>query len=147
MPSVGSVARPEIVQATVDISGETVTVQFDRSQITLRWISQVKAARETEDAALLADCFAAVVSGWDITAEDGSPFPPTQENLAALPARVIGAIIESLQNAATPGEAEGKASAERSSTPPSASTLPPATPPNGQAASFSLEHSASQSLS
>lgn len=110
MPAISSLTRPLIIRATTDIRGEQVTVEFDRSKVTFGWIKRMREALVESDVVAMAGEFAAAIHGWDITNEDGTPFPPTVENFERLPEDVLGLIFASMRDAAVPGEAEGKAS-------------------------------------
>lgn len=136
MPSLDTLTRPWVVEATLDVQDEQVVFSYDRNMLTTRLLADAQAS---DDVLLLARLLAEILVGWDVTDNDGDPYPPTIENLAALPLDLLRQLL--LEISAVPTRAEGNASSGRSSTPPSASTPPPPTSPNGPAASSSLESS------
>jgi hypothetical protein len=146
MPSVSSIKRADVVAATVPFGDETVTVQFDRAKVTLNWAGRLEQARMASDSDQIAACFAEVIHTWDLVNDDGTPYPPTGPNIATLPSEAVNKIVNSIQEASAPGEAEGNASSVPSSTPPLVSVPPPQTPQNGQPTSPSPAPSASPSL-
>lgn len=134
MPEVSRLRQPKLVTAEVDVEGELVTITFDKNAVTLNWAAEAKRAHVESDAKAIAATLAAVIHEWDITA-DGEPFPPTPDNLADLPAEVLGRLTDSIETASAPSRAEGNASSAPSSIPPSGFTEPPQTPQNGVATS------------
>lgn len=142
MPEVSSLKRAKLVTATATWEDEEITVVFDRSRVTMNWVAAVQAMMRTSDAAAMSELMSSVIDEWDIT-EDGSPYPPTAENLGELPAATLGAIFGAIETAAEPGAAEGNASGSTSSTAAKDSTSLPAPHQNGHTPSTSPEHSAS----
>jgi len=132
MPRLSSILRPELVTDTFDIGGEPVTVTWNKAHITLRWMHWV------DDTDHLAAALAEVIHDWDVTNNDGDPFPPTADNLGLLPMTVINQLCVALSRSSTPADVEGKNSSGPSSSPPAASTQQAETSPNGPATSLSL---------
>jgi hypothetical protein len=145
MPAVSHLKRPKLIQASVEVEGETVSVTFDRNRVTLAWAAEVKKAREAWDPDALARTSADVIADWDITNDDGTPFPPTPENLASLPTTVMGRLSDAIAEAATPSESEGKDSSQPPETLSSTSSPLQRTHPNGEVISTSPSVSASPS--
>ena len=128
-----SLRRPKIVQVTIDLGdGDAVTVEFDRNRITPAWFADSKRRLDDSDPMTSPAALAAVIVGWDVTNDDGTPFPPTAENLAELAMPVLDKVFAAVIDAATPSRAEGNASANTSSSASTASASAPATPLNGQ---------------
>ena len=126
MPAINSLTRPRLVEAKFGYGGETVTIRYDRNRMTTGLLSEVQ---ESDDPAAFARMFALVIRDWDVTDDDGSPFPPTEANLARLPLDALRAVSEAIRD--NPGSDEGKDSFAPSNTLPGAYTVPITTSPNG----------------
>ena len=113
MPALGSLTSPKIVTVTFTYDDETVTISYDRNKMTTNLLSRVQ---ESNDPAVIADVFAAVIHEWDVTEDDGSPFPPSAENLGKLPLAALKLLSEAIGN--SPPSEEGKDSSGPSSTQP-----------------------------
>jgi hypothetical protein len=147
VPALSSLTRPNIVQATIGQGDDIVTVEFDRNKVTLNWLATLSRGMATQEATVVAESLAGVIHNWDLTNDDGSPFPPTAVNIGDLPTSVLAELSFAVHKASAPGEAEGKVSPEPSPSESSVSTGPPVTSPNGQVTSESPSGSGSLSLS
>lgn len=141
--------RPILVDHTVDFGDDiVVTFRFDRNKITDAWLREWAQLEATPDAtSAINQALADLIHAWDITNDDGSAFPPTADNIGAvfsLPDK--SSLVQELMQAGRPTRAEGKASSEPSSTPPSTSEAPAPTSPNGPTTLPSPAGSASPSL-
>jgi hypothetical protein len=143
MPAIGSLTRARATQATLDVGGEPVTVVFDAAKITPGWRREVLTS---DDPLAIPSALAGLILQWDVTDDDGTPFPPTGENLARFDFVVLGTILETLIESAQPSRAEGNASANTLSTAATGSTAAPGLPPNGHQPSPSPTPLASPSL-
>lgn len=136
MPATPSqLRRPRVVSHTIDF-GDDVMVRFDydRNKMTDVWMDEWTRLETEADTPRLNEMLADLIVSWDVVNEDGSPFPMTAENIGylfALPDKAH--VFQELITASVPSRAEGNASSERSSMPPSDSTPPPQTPQNGPA--------------
>lgn len=145
MPSIGQITRQVIREAHVDLGeGDVVVVKFDRNKITPAWIQESE-QREKSDSQSLPKGLAEVILDWDVTDNDGSPYPPTAENLARLSYPVQAEILGAMVKAAVPSRAEGNDSSEPASTPSTDSSGLAETSPNGQETLPSPAPSVSQS--
>ena len=148
MATPAQLRRPVIVNHDVDF-GDGVTVKFvyDRNKITDAWMAQWERLESEQAAPQMNAMLDDLITSWDITNEDGTPYkkdPDSIGYLFALPDK--GRIFEELVKAAIPSRAEGNDLSERSSMPQPVSTPPAPTPPNGPAPSVSPEPSTARSL-
>lgn len=132
MPDLRALVRDEPEQLAVDVHGLTVTLAYHPARITPAWLN---GAFQMEDAFALARALSTVISSWDIV-QDGQPFPPSVENLAALPFPLLGELSRAIGEAAAGGD-EGKDSSASTAGSPRASTTPSFTEshPSGNATS------------
>ena len=88
---------------TVEYDGEPLRVTYRPGALTGALVDRVAgAAGETGQSAVIADALAAILADWDATA-DGQPYPPTPENLLALPLRLLSEVFRVVvQDAAPP---------------------------------------------
>lgn len=132
---VSDLTRSKPVEVVVDLGdGDTVTLVFDRNRITPAWVASMQAHSES-DALALSGGLAETILSWDVTEDDGQPFPPSRENLGRLSYGTQKQLTVRLMGAAIPSDAEGK---DLSAQPPmqsSDSADPQPTSPNGQATS------------
>lgn len=142
MPRLSSITRPKIVTADVDVNGELLHVEYNANGVTLAWSAALTAAHVAQDVNEVARLLCAIIVGWDIANEDGSPLPVNADTVALIPSPVLERIMEAMRDAAVPSDAEGKASSAQPSTASSDFAEPPQTSPNGQATSLSPELSA-----
>lgn len=143
---VSELTRQKPVSATIDLGdGDAIQVTFDRNRVTPAWVTLASKRDEEQDTLSLPKALADVLLSWDVTNDDGSEFAPTAENIAVFSYPAQSDLLTRIMEAAVPSRAEGNASSERSSTPPSDSTPLPLTPPNGLVTSPSPELSASPS--
>lgn len=146
MPAISNLTRAKPTTATVDLGdGDTVTVEFDRNRITPAWVKAASEREAGEDPMSLPSALAEVILNWDVTNDDGTPFPPLMENLAVLSFPAQNGLLRAMLQAAVPGAAEGNASPHTSAAPSPASTPDVTSSQNGQATSTSPEPSASLS--
>jgi hypothetical protein len=123
----------------------TIEVTFDRNKVTPAWVTLAQQRDEDQDTLSLPKALADVLISWDVLNDDGTPFEPTPENIAVLSYPAQSDLLRRIMEAAVPSRAEGNASPEPSSIPPSGSEAPAVTPPNGQVTSALPELSASPS--
>jgi len=90
-------------QVTVEYEGERLNVEYRPAALTGALVDRVTtAAGEHGQSAVIAEALSEVVAGWDATA-DGQPYPPTPENLLALPLRLLSEVFRVVvQDAAPP---------------------------------------------
>jgi hypothetical protein len=131
VPSIQHLTRPKPVSVAIDLGdGDALNVSFDSNKITPAWVNQT----QQEDVMAVARALAEVILEWDVVAdEQGTPYPPSVENLAALSYPAETKIAMKLIEASSPASAEGNFSSEPRSTQSSDSTVPPGTSPNGPA--------------
>jgi hypothetical protein len=142
---VSDLTRPKPRNADIDLGdGDTVHVVFDSNKVTPNWVAEAKTRDEAEDVLSLPKCIAEVMISWDVTADDGSAYPPTAENIAVLSHPALSKLLLKILSSAMPSDAEGKASSEPPSTLSATSTDPAPTFQNGQPTSPSPVPSASQ---
>lgn len=144
MPALGQITKPKPVSTPIDF-GDGVIVQliYDRNRVTSAWLDRARGRDVAHDTLSIAKALAEVILEWDVTTDDGQPYPPTVENLAVFSIPDLSQILAEVVKFAQPSSAEGNASSAPSSTPPSGSISQAETPPNGQAASPLLSASAS----
>jgi hypothetical protein len=143
---VSDLTRPKPTEATIDLGdGDTIVLTFDRNRVTPAWITLAARRDDEKDTLSLPKALADVIMSWDVTDDNGAPFPPTPDNLAVFSYPAQRDLLTRIMQQAVPGEAEGKALSVPTSTVPSASTQPPPTSPNGQVTSQLPEPSASPS--
>jgi hypothetical protein len=146
VPNVSHLTRVKPRNADVDLGdGDSVHIVFDSNKITPAWVQESKEREEARDALSLSKSLASVLISWDVTQDDGSPFPPTKENIAVLSYAAQSALTTKILEASLPSDAEGEVSSERSGSPLTDSSEPAPTHQNGAATSPSPEHSASPS--
>lgn len=146
MPAISKVIVPDVVAARVKYGDETVSFQFDNSRVTSAWAARTHQLIAENDVLVAAKAMSEVMVSWDLLEDDEqTPYPLTVETLSGLPTKLMGKMMEALNEAAVPGEAEGKASSVPTSTQPLVSTEPPQTSLNGPATSPSPVPSASPS--
>lgn len=142
---VGELTRQKPVQATVDLGdGDTIELVFDRNRVTPAWAS----VADKNDDKLMSPpaAIAAVTISWDVTNDDGSPFPPTADNIAVLSYPAQKALLRKIMEVAIPSDAEGKDSSGQPSMQSSDSRVPEPVHPNGLVTSPLPAHSASPSV-
>jgi hypothetical protein len=142
MPALRSLVVP--ADATIELTeGVSVVLRFDRNKTNSYWYDAVQAGIKAADNFAIADALAVVAIDWDLYNEVEGDYPPTRENIAALSLGAQSELFGAIVDAATPGRAEGNASANTSDTAVLASTSLPASPQNGPEPSPSPELSAS----
>ncbi len=146
MPTLSN--RPQkIVGAAVELGPDyIVNVRFNASALTPAWVRDTQRRADDSDPLSMAKAVADILVEWDVTNDDGSPYPPTADNLAVFSFVELGAFVERMIEAATPASAEGNASGNISATPAQDFTSLPATPQNGHTPSVSQSPSESVSL-
>lgn len=146
MAELRHLTRPKPTDTTIDLGdGDTVTITFDRNKITPHWMAEAERRDTERDTQSLPKALAEVMLEWDVT-DEGAAFPPTAENIAVFSYPVQAELLRCILVAAVPSRAEGNASPEPSSTPPSDSSPQEATLPNGDATSPLPAPSTSPSL-
>ena len=138
--------RPvDVKTALIVLRGaEVFTLTFDASKVTRYWAAN---ADSHEGVLGFYDALLEVVTGWDVTNDDGTPYELTVDNMAALRLSFDDElhIIKQIVQAAQPSSEEGNASSDTSSTPEPVSMPPQASHPNGQEPSPSQTPSTSPS--
>jgi hypothetical protein len=147
MPTIGQLTRVKHVDAVVDLGdGDQFKVTFDRNKITPAWVDAAdRQAKEQQDVLALSSALAEVIVSWDVTADDGSEFPPNRENIGALSYGVQGELVAALIEASAPSRAEGEGSSPLSASPSTDSAPESLAFPNGSETSPSPTVSASPS--
>lgn len=147
MPTIGQITRQKLVEANIDLGdGDTLIISFDRNKITPAWVDAAdRQAKEKQDVLALSGALAEVIVAWDLTADDGSEYAPTRENIGALSYGVQGELVAALIEASAPSRAEGNASSPPSASPSTGSTPESQISPNGSETSPSPSVSASPS--
>lgn len=101
-----AVLKTKVVKLTVEFDDEAIHMEILPHKLTPEYRSRLQARSEAAgdqdaDATIIAD----LVVAWDVCS-DGAPFPPTYENLRALPLSMLtviaGAIIQEVARLATP---------------------------------------------
>lgn len=95
-------------QVTVEYEGERLNVEYRPGALTGALVDQVTtAAGEQGQSAVIAEALAQVMAGWDATC-GSEPYPPTHENLMALPLRLLSDVFRAIvQDAAPPPPSAG----------------------------------------
>ncbi len=95
-------------QVAVEYEGEKLTVEYRPGALTGALVDRVStAAGEQGQSAVIALALSEVVAGWDATC-GGEPFPPSMENLMALPLRLLSEVFRVVvQDAAPPPPSAG----------------------------------------
>ena len=137
---------PELADATISLRDGAVSfvVRFDKTKVTRHWVTSA----DNRDGVLgFYEALLEVITGWDLVNDDGTPYPLTVENLAALNLDLQDEqdVVLQIMQAAQPSSEEGNASRHTSSTPPTSSGQQPASPLNGQQTSPSPRPSESPS--
>jgi len=89
-------------QVVVEYEGEKLNVEYRPGSLTGALVDRVTtAAGEQGQSAVIADALAAILADWDATA-DGQPYPPTPENLLALPLRLLSEVFRAVVQDAAP---------------------------------------------
>lgn len=149
MPSVGQLTREKRMRATIEHDeGVTIALVFDSNKITPAWVAEAEARDEEKDTQSLPKALASVLLEWDVTQEDGSPYPPTPENLSVFSYPLQAAILTAIMEASIPSRAEGNSSSTDSSAsehPVASSEVSSPTSQNGSEDTNSQTASASQS--
>lgn len=131
MPAISGITRPDPVEFTATLGGESVTVVFDGAKLTSRWAQAVRNAEAAEDLDVIVGKLSEILISWDVTDEQGAEVPPSKDVLLDLPAKALGALTQRLQEAALPSDAEGNASSPSVSVQPSGSEETSESFPNG----------------
>jgi hypothetical protein len=119
VPSIGHLTRVKPGHVHVDLGdGDTLNIVFNLNGITPAWVQRTQEPDVMSVARALAD----VIAEWDVTDEQGQPYPPTTENISSLSYPVETAIAMKLIEAAAPVSEEGNVSSGPSSIPPTDST-------------------------
>jgi hypothetical protein len=118
-----------------------LNIVFNLNGITPAWVQRT----QEPDVMAIARALADVIAEWDVTDEQGQPYPPTAENIAPLSYSVATAIALKLIEAASPSSEEGNELSAPRSTPSMDSTEPVETSPNGPGIEPSLSVSTSPS--
>lgn len=146
MPVPSQIRRAIVVDHTIDFGGVEVTFRFDRNKITDTWMNAWTALENEQATGAINIALADLIEDWDIRNEDGTPYPPTPENIGYLfSLSDKGRIVKELMTAGEPTRAEGEDSAATSSSAKPSSTVPPESPQNGLAPLLSQTPSASLS--
>jgi hypothetical protein len=75
---VSELTRPKVVTRTIELADdETITVEFDRNKVTPAWVGEARARDDAQDGLSLPKALAGLILSWDVTNDDGSPYPPT----------------------------------------------------------------------
>ena len=139
--------RPVLRSHTVDFGdGVEVAFRYDRNKITDAWYAEWQRLEGEQDANALNKALADLIESWDVVNDDGSPVPPTAENISYLfnlPDK--GYVIAELMKASVPSRAEGNGSGSTSSIPVMDSTSSPGNHRPSPQPSLSPPPSASQS--
>lgn len=151
MPARSGVHAPDVREFTASLGTESVTFVFDAAKMTMRRDRAIKNSDEETMAKLIAE----VIISWNVTDEAGVPLPFTADELMDLSSSALIRLLQGLNKAAQPSDAEGEVSSGPSSlSPPAASTLSTVPQPerspapilqNGEAPSPLPAHSASPS--
>lgn len=132
MPTRSHLTRSRPRQALIDLGdGDTLTITYDANRLTTSWLEQGLLRDDQNDARSLAKAVAEVLLGWDVTEDDGSPWPPTADNIATMAIPTQRTLIAQMLEAAIPTSEEGKGSATTSSTPNTSSSGEPVSLQNG----------------
>jgi hypothetical protein len=133
MPSIQRLTRPKPTSVVIDLGdGDAVNVSFDANKITPAWVNQT----QREDVMAVARALADVVLEWDVVAdEQGTPYLPTIENIAALSYPAETKIAMKLIEASSPSSAEGNDLGTTSSSLNTNSSSAQENPLNGQQSS------------
>jgi hypothetical protein len=133
MPAISQLRRPIIIQHSVDFGDEVVIAfRYDRTKITDAWLRRWTELETAENIGAINSVLAELIEGWDVTDDEGAPFPPTAENIGFLfNLNDKGMLVRELMQASIPSRAEGNASSAPTSILPSASMEPPTMHQNG----------------
>ncbi len=143
---VSELTRAKPVDATIDLGdGDVINLSFDRNKVTPAWVALAQKRDEEQDTLSLPKALEDVIVSWDVTNDDGSPFPPTAVNVAVLSYPAQSDLLRRIMEQAVPSRVEGNASPVPSSIPLSDSTVPQPISPNGPVTLPSPELSASPS--
>lgn len=142
MPRASQVSQrpPEIIDVPIELRGQqAMTLKVDKSKVSRRWANSAD-----ED---FYKALTEVVSAWDLTNDDDTPYELSPENWLALGFALDDelALIEQIVSASVPSRAEGNVSSEPSSTPSTDSMPLVETSQNSGATSPSQTASAFQS--
>lgn len=143
MPALSQITRPKLVTTQFGEESAMVTITFDRNKITQELFALI--FESTEDPRKTCELLGGVIEEWDLVNDDGTPYPPTRDNLTALPIAVMTSLVEAVGRSAVPSDDEKKGSSAPSNIPPLVSTPPPSSSQNGPVTSSSHEPSASPS--
>ena len=72
---------------------ETITLELKRMSFNTATSNAFRQAMENEDTASICEITSQLVGGWNIDM-NGEPFPPTVENIGALPADFVGELAK-----------------------------------------------------
>lgn len=147
MPRASSLSRraPREIELPIIFGGATsFTLTFDANRVTRNW------ARETDgsdDLFGFYDGVCAIVTSWDLTEDDGSPYELTPENFAKLGLTLEeeSEMMTQIVTASVPARAEGNDSSRRRSIPSPVSEAPEPISQNGLETSQLPSDSASPS--
>jgi hypothetical protein len=96
----------------IDIAGEPLAVTLSPRGYTPRVEAKLKAAEGSpwlSDGVV--DLLSSILVDWDMTDDDGKPFPPTRENLEALPTVLLLAVMAGIKAGSRPNPPSGETSA------------------------------------
>lgn len=88
--------RATVVFPAAEGSPDHLTVSYRPNKMTTAWMN---------DGRKLVDSMPEIVTEWDLTDDDGSPFPLDSENLSRLPITFLGYVLSQLLGDMTTGKA------------------------------------------
>jgi len=94
--------RARTRQVTIEYDGDRLVVEYRPAALTGALVDRVtSSAQEQGQSGVIAAALADVVAAWDVTC-GGQPYPPTRENLMALPLRLLSEVFRAVVQDATP---------------------------------------------
>ena len=98
--------RKEVTKTkTIDIDGESVTVEYRPDVLTFQFERDMKALdTEAEPDLGFTTLFCQLVKSWDVEYSEGKPLPVEPEALLAVPVAILLGVFGGVQKTSAPGE-------------------------------------------
>jgi hypothetical protein len=99
-----SAYRKKTRTVTVEFDGgEQIVVTYLPGALTIENIERFSAAEKDDSAGAAAELVAQLISGWDLSWEEGGePIPATPAELAQVPLPILAAVVEAIKDDALP---------------------------------------------
>lgn len=98
-------------EIAVDVDGETLHIEYDPSRYTAELEDQImNAGEKNRPVAAIAGWVSGLLTGWDLTDDQGKAYPTDYETLCALPGKFLEKVWDAITDDMNPKKAKGQTS-------------------------------------